>query len=369
MYVYSDITSDARVVRAAEALSGKYDVTVISTQYGKSVEDTCFRNILVGRAGGGRTGYPRTLWQALKIVRKELPDILYCHDYYSALLAYFLGSRKRCGKIVYDAHELIIPEPGSRMGMRQRFFFQFEKRIVHDVDLLVCASPERGERMKAFYRLEASPLPIKNISKLYVSHDSETDGIVRNLDPFFSRPGITVVYAGVVTRNRRIHGLVQAVSALAPGYKLLIVGAGDALEEVKGISASHPELVSAFTGKIPYKSLGAVLSRCDIGFIYYPDDSLNNRLCASNKVYEYASVGLPILSNDNPTMRRLLGDSHIGLSTDDFQKGLGQISADLEKMKVACGLFNDANPWSSEAARLMDAIAAMEGPELQSIEQ
>ena len=63
------------------------------------------------------------IYEAYKIVKHEKPSIVYCHDYYSAILAFMLKSRKYCKHIVYDAHKLIIPEPDVRD--RRLAFFHF----------------------------------------------------------------------------------------------------------------------------------------------------------------------------------------------------------------------------------------------------
>ena len=123
MYVYGDITTDARVNRAATALANKYDVCLLSTNFGKDVKDSNYKNILIGNGGIGMRNLLMNSYEAYKIVKHEKPSIVYCHDYYSAILAFMLKSRKYCKHIVYDAHELIIPEPDVRD--RRLAFFHF----------------------------------------------------------------------------------------------------------------------------------------------------------------------------------------------------------------------------------------------------
>lgn len=357
MYVYGDITTDARVQRAANALSNNFDVTVLSHDKGKKVEDGAYRNILLK----GWSGHPflttlGTVWNAYKLVKRERPDCVYCHDYYSSLLCRLLLNKKYCKRIIYDAHELIIPEEGHPMDSRQRIYYKLEKSIVKKVDLVISASRERSEMMKQHYNLSTTPLAINNISQLTISDGSPTKETLKSLEAFFAKPGVTVVYAGVVTKSRRIGQLLDAVISLAPMFKLLVVGNGDALGDLRQKAESVPELVSAFTGAVPYKSLGAILSRCDIGFLYYPVDTLNNTYCASNKIYEYASVGLPMLANENPTVKQILEKTLIGLSNDNFAEGLQIISAEVEKYKNNCLLFTQKNQWSEEARKLEEAI-------------
>ena len=282
MYVYGDITTDARVQRAADALSERFDVTVISKQLNKKLYSSSFKNVLVGRTDYSFRSYFRTIIEARRIIKKEHPDILYGHDYYSALLLKMFLGRKSVSRIVYDAHELYIPEKGKPFSLRSRFFYWIEKSIVNKVDLLISASQERAERMQEHYLLSSCPVVIRNISKLTVAPEYIPEAIGKSLQEFFELPGMTVVYAGAVIQSRRLNELVEAVSKLAPQFKLLVVGGGSALQELKLLAQNNDSLISLFTGPVPYSALGAILKRCDVGFIYYPVDTLNNIYCASN---------------------------------------------------------------------------------------
>lgn len=356
MYVLNDITTDARVQRAATALASDFDVTLISTQKGKQIIDDKYINILVGGRFNGILNIFDSIFSAWKIIHKYQPDIVYCHDYYSAILAFFLIKTNCKAKIVYDAHELMIPETG-RKDNRLKFFYWFEKRIVNKVDLLICANEERGEIMKKHYGLSQSPFVVPNISQLLVNDDdNDTKALLYSLMDFFSVPKYTVVYAGAVIKSRCVEELLDAAISLSDQCKLLIVGNGDALATLKVKAANHPELLSAFVGAVPYKSLGSILSRCDIGFLYYPVNTLNNTYCASNKIYEYASVGLPMVANENPTVRRIFKDSHIGLTTGDFKKGIILIASELSFYKSKCLEFTSNNQWSKEANNLLQKI-------------
>lgn len=357
MYVYGDITTDARVNRAASALADSFDVCLVSTNCGKFVADHNVRNNLVGKSGTGIVNLLKNIYAAYRVVKKEHPEIVYCHDYYSSLLAYLLLKRKYCKHIIYDAHELIIPESGIK-DYRLSFFRYFEKRIVKKVDLVICASEKRGQLMQKYYNLDIAPLPIRNISQLSISDDDETTVVLSKLDDFFSIDKPTVVYAGVVTKSRRIIELEKAVAKLNAKYKLLVVGSGDALDEVKA-SALNDGIQFACTGKIPYKSLGAVLNRCDIGFVYYPTNTLNNTYCASNKVYEYASVSLPMISNNNPTIREELKKNHIGVSSDNLVDALLEVYKDISVYKQSCLDYTEANPWENEASLLLSKVCEL----------
>ena len=358
MYVYGNIQTDARVKRAAKALAGKYDLILLSSDCGVQVKDDGYRNVLLKCQSSGLLGYSQSVREALKVVKRENPDIFYAHDYYSALVARLLLKRKHCKKIVYDAHELIIPEEGQS-DARMKFFYRMEKAIVHKVDLLVCASQERAALMKEDYHLSKSPLVVENISYLPLGYDLSKLDAAKQLDEFFANSTPTLVYAGVVTKSRKIGSLFDMAAMLAPAVKLLIVGNGDALNEMKEKAAGQSKLKCCFTGVVPYEALGEILKRCDVGYLYYPTNTLNNINCASNKIYEYASVGLPIVANNNPTVKRILEQGGIGVASEDFEDALKQSLASLDDYKKACAKFVEDNSWEKTAQRLLESVQKM----------
>ena len=355
MYVYGNIQTDARVKRAARALAGKYDIVLLSSDCGVEVKDDGYRNVLLKCGASGFKGYFQSVWEALKVIKREKPDIFYAHDYYSALLARLLMGRKHCRQIVYDAHELIIPGVGKN-NARMTFFYKMERAIVHKVDLVVCASKERAELMKEHYHLAQVPLVVENISYLTKDFDLSKLPIADELTSFFSDPAPTIVYAGVVTKSRRIGDLLDYAIQAAPSVKILVVGKGDALAEMKERAIRQTELRYFFSGVVPYEALGAILQRCDVGYLYYPTDTLNNINCASNKIYEYASVGLPMVANSNPTVKRILEENKIGVASDDIGAAIKLALSSLEEYKAACSSFVLANRWERTAKSLLEHV-------------
>lgn len=357
MYVYGDIITDGRVNRAANALSDDYEVTVISTNYGKPVDDDKFRNVLIGNLKGGVAGLLKNINSAFRLISRAKPSIVYCHDYYSAILAWLLLHLRRKIKVVYDAHELIISEKGYK-DRRQNFFYWFEKHVVRKVDLLICAKEERGNLMMSHYHLAQMPLVIKNISKLEID-DFSASGLLNELSDFFAIEKKTIVYAGVLSSGRGVDTLIDAVYQNRTTCKLLVIGGGPKREDLQKKAAMMEGLDYSFTGKIPYKFLGSLLSRCDVGYVHYPNDTLNNIYCASNKVYEYASVALPIVANTNPTIKCELSNNGIGISSENLSDALKTVLGDLPLYRDNCKRYSVCNPWENEAVKLLRAVDSL----------
>lgn len=359
MLVYNDINYDARVQRAAKALTSIGEVCVISC--GKAVEDNLdFQTEQFNLNENSRLKkYCMFIQMVIKHTKYNNYDIVYAHDYFCAIPFLILKIKNRYLKYIYDAHELNIPTKTQPLSIRKRFFYFFEKMAIKKADLVICAQEKRGDIMKKHYKLEKSPLVIQNISRLPESKNVDSTLFLKNYKDFFSIEGRTVVYAGVVTANRNIDKLVDAVNDLGNGYKLLIVGDGDALSDIKHKidNLNNPNIIAV--GKLPYSVLSSILKYCDIGYLYYSTEGLNNLYCAPNKIYEYSSVHLPIVANENPTVKEIMDKYAIGICDNEIAKAIQVVSDNYQMYKKNIQHFDKLVSWEKEKDKLCNAIKSI----------
>jgi len=108
MAVYNVLACDGRVLRAAEALAGQYDLTVMGIAAGGKYETSLFRVADVALPRLKRAGPVRLLlfWMALiwRALRAK-PDVIYANDFF-LLFPGWVASRVLGARLIYDAHEL-----------------------------------------------------------------------------------------------------------------------------------------------------------------------------------------------------------------------------------------------------------------------
>lgn len=362
MIVYNQLKTDARVLRAADALKKEFDITLIGLGDGtfskdgvRVVEFSLTKKI-------GMLKYTEFCQKVIKYLKRIEYEILYAHDFYSAIFV-DLANRKN-KRMVYDAHELFIPQNGVKMSLRDKFYYQLEKKAIKKADKLICALSERGEVMKGHFNLKACPHVVRNISVLQVYDDENSRMLTQQCREFFKKAGSTLVYAGALTRGRRLEKLFELVRWSKNNIKVLIIGSGEATDELKTIAEKEIPKRYFFTGNIPYAYMGVLLEKCDIGFLNYPATNLNNTYCASNKIYEYASVGLPMIAGYNPTLKKILEENQIGMVEDQDADNLGEcldwVIAHLEDMKKNCADFIICNTWEKEAESLKHYLKDLE---------
>lgn len=354
MVVMNALDTDARVQRAAKALENLYDLTLIGV--GKGCGEQVFNQTILNiNKRNGILRYLDYLNQVKKYLKDNLFDVFYAHDYFSAALVGWVRKRYPKTTIIYDSHELIFPAKGFVQSKRDDFFGYFEKKAIKDANLVICASDERASLMAGYYKMTERPLVIENISQLPITEDDYSKVILDGAEKIINTPGEILVYAGVLSPGRKIDSLIHIV-AERPNTKLLIIGGGPDRERLESIASEKIAGRFHFTGTIPYKYMGILLKECDVGYISYPTDSLNNTYCAPNKIYEYASVNLPMIAPDNPTIRKIFDDYSIGVIDSDLGRAFDMIRINVQKYKKNCSIFTYTHQWSQKAEVLRDTI-------------
>lgn len=313
MCVYNEIDNDGRVIRSAEALSSCFPITVLSINSNKEFNNIKFKCKRVGSKGKGLFNLI-SFWKAiLNELKNEDYTHLYLHDYYLTILVFFT-SKFKIKHVTYDAHELIIPEPGK--SLRCLFFSFLERITINRFSLVVCANKERAHIMHKYYKLATEPLPIRNISVSYDSHIIENARKNKTLDE------IRILYQGDVSFERGLKHIVDLHYFLPEKCKIVILGGGPNLEDIKKIVQNlkiHDKIECL--GRRPLKDLPTIMAKCDIGIVTYSFKGLNNIYCSPNKVYEYAQAGLPIICTDQPSLKKIIDIYKIGicLSESEFK--------------------------------------------------
>ena len=142
---------------------------------------------------------------------------------------------------------------------------------------------------------------------------------------------VRLVYQGYISSD---HGLEEIVELLAEGIpesnlqlRLVLKGYQDrdfiAALENKASTLGVLDRVEIH-GVTGYSEVPAVASTCHIGIgIHKKNDVMTSTLgTASNKIYEYAAVGLPVVLYDNQQFRKHLGEFEWAFFTDGSSSGI-----------------------------------------------
>ena len=284
-------------------------------------------------------------------------DLYYVHDYYLPLPG-ALASLLRRRPLIYDAHELIIPEENQKQAKREKFFYLCEKLAIKGCDVVLSANPERSQFLQAHYRLsDGRASYVRNLSDYSLWREDRA--LQEKYRQLADDKRIKVIYQGDLSYSRGIQRFVDAVVQLPPEYALVMVGGGDELDKLRqqidrlGINGRVILL-----GKVPSFHLPTIQKMCHIGIVSYPYQGLNNLYCASNKFYDYAYSGLGIVATAqlplvNDMLRHDVGET---VAEDevatDIAKKIVAVHDRLQEIRQALPLLVAESSWSVESARL-----------------
>mgnify|MGYP001767108078 CR=1 FL=1 len=360
--VFNNFDYDGRAQRSAAALASIAPTTV----YGPGTRtESPGRPYVVAPVALGRNKYLKLAqfwtWSLLKHLSGDV-SLIYANNFHSLLPGTLLKLFKGC-PLVYDAYELLAP------GRRAKpiVWFHVERLLVRFADLVIVANEERARLMQRAYRLERRPTAIQNIAtdlRAGLDGASEPDAPQR-VDAIAAFDKKKLVYHGFISIERGIDYLLEIVSRLDEDYGLIIIGAGpDEARLSRLIEARQLQGRVLLVRPFSRRNLLPALQACHLGVCFYFKDDLNHKYCAPNKVFEYASAGIPVLMSDNIPLRKLNRKYEIGalVRMGDPETAAREVAGLFDRYayhqgKLA-GFLRHEN-WDGERMKLIGAVQSV----------
>lgn len=251
------------------------------------------------------------------ICEKEIPDICHAHDI-TTLEEMYNISKQHNSKFVYDSHELYV-EIRTLTSFQKENLTRLEANLIKKTDLVITINDSIAEELSHRYDIP-KPLILMNCTKsiddvqphacYYLHGKLHLD---RSVDIF--------LYQGNLTPGRGLDVFVESARYLnKDNIKLVLLGnegesgyRKELLDIVKKYSLQDKIifLEAASQEKLLYHTISA-----KAGVIPYGPVDLNTYYCTPNKLFEFITAHIPILSNDLPELKKLVGGNNIGIATD-----------------------------------------------------
>lgn len=158
----------------------------------------------------------------------------------------------------------------------------------------------RAAILRVWYKLSSTPHVIPNKPYLMSIKTNESN------IPEYSRvvAGRKLVLYQAQNLRIDIMDVIKAVKSLGSEYAMGILGRIWNKKIYDNIKREYPNIIEF--GYIPAPKHLEVTKHAYIGLLYYDYSSLNNVFCAPNKVWEYSSLGLPMICNELPMLSERL---------------------------------------------------------------
>ena len=260
-----------------------------------------------------------------------------------------------CGaKLVYDCHELETEMFGLH-GMRKRAAKWIERLFISTVDLVIVVSQSINDWYVDAYNLENICTVLNCPHKV----------ILKRTDRLQTELGIPmdkkiVLYQGGLQEGRGIEELLSVFSRWNDELHVLVfMGYGGLELKVKEAAYKFPNIY--YQPAVPPDIVLSYTCSAHVGVSYIYNDSLNDRYCLPNKLFEYLMAGLPVLVNNAPEMKRLVEERQVGMVLEDMTpevltRALNNLDLmDQEALYVRIAETADDYTWEKQALVLVEA--------------
>lgn len=215
-------------------------------------------------------------------------------------------------RLVYDSHELYIEQEFS--SREKKRWFEIESKYISHCDAVITVNPSIAMELQNRYAL-------KNVNVIYNAErivgdipKSKTFHEIFNL----SNEKKILLLQGGISSGRNLEILIQAMSLIKiSSIVLVVLGDGLLISNLKKLVKKYKlESQVYFHKAVPQKDLFKFTAAADAGVIPYQATCLNNYYCTPNKLFEFISVGIPVISTDLPELRKIIREEKIGLVGD-----------------------------------------------------
>lgn len=281
-------------------------------------------------------------------------DVLYANDL-DTLLANYLVSRIKRKPMIYDSHECFteVPELEGRK-FAKGMWLKIERWIFPKLKHVYTVN----DSIASFYqdRYNLRPKVMRNIPHML----KELPNVSREQLGLPTDKHILILQGSGINVDRGGEELLEAL-ALLDNCVLLIVGSGDVINSLK-TRAQQDDLQGKviFKDRMPYTEMMKYTVCADLGVTLDKPSNLNYKFSLPNKIFDYISAGIPILSSDLPELRKVIENYEVGVicpshDIQDIASCIQNFLKDKEKLDICRS--NTANAraelsWNNEVSDL-----------------
>lgn len=333
-----------------------YDVVLIASHTGDEVVEG-IRLRAIERPSGRLSRMLKSTWAVWREAVLADADLYHFHD--PELIPVGLLLRLKGKRVVYDVHENVPADiafkpylpPFVRLPLA-RLVGVFEQASSRYFTAIVPATAGIARRFQSFSR---PTIVVSNYPSLH------------EFEPAADRPWMArsacVAYVGLLSENRCIRKIVQAMGLLAGDLNVTLKLAGnfsppDYLHELKQERGWRR---TEILGNINRKQVQCLLADARVGLcVYEPDPNYVDS--SPVKLFEYMYAGLPVIASDFPGFRAIIDKFRCGILVNPVEpRGIVRAiefvfnhPAEAEEMgkrgmKAASTEFN----WASEEKKLL----------------
>lgn len=307
------------------------------------------------------------VWAVRRALAADRPQVAYAYEPHALTALGLAGCRART---VYHRHEIEDLGPIDRRSL-QGWILALSWRFGRRADLLVFPEQHRADMYQRFVGDPRSPLIVPNFP-LLSAFAAPTDWPAI-LEARWREK--VLLYRGAIGAYNGILQMVRALPDVDAAITLRLCGGAEP-EFARALRALATELCVAgrvrHDGFVPYDRLNRETVGAAVGLVLYQrvQANLEFNATATNKLYEYAACGVPVVVPDRPSFRAFLsGESWVeyadAAEPASVASAVGRLFADRaqyeERARAARRAFEERFNYEAVFAPLRARVLALAG--------
>lgn len=280
----------------------------------------------------------------------QKPDLIHTNDL-DTLTASCQAAKELGCKVVYDSHEICV-ENHNMKGIYKKLNALCEKVFIKRISQMVCVSHAAADYFADKYGIE-KPMVITNCSL----KSEQTVSADKN-------DGFEILNHGVYYAGRGYDIIVEAAPLLkdCPEIKIALRGFGAMEEDLRNRAKETGCENVVFYPPVLVNELISNAAKSMVGVAITENTCLNFELSVSNKIFEYASAGLPVIMSDIPEHRYLNEKYKFGIILSEntpecFAEAAKKLYTDKDFYAVCAKNsveMSEQINWENEFSRLLE---------------
>jgi glycosyltransferase involved in cell wall biosynthesis len=273
------------------------------------------------------------------------------------LLPNFLVAKLKHLPLIFDSHEYFtgVPEIQNRPFVKW-VWTTIEKMIFPRLKYVMTVSDSISMQYESQYGIR--PLTIRNCAR----SSAEIKGYPKKELGISDDHLLLILQGGGINIDRGGEELIKALNRIEK-VSLIIVGSGDVLPVLK--DAVNKINLSDRIRFIPNQSWNELIKytkAADVGLSLDKDTNLNYRFSLPNKLFDYISAGIPVITSDLPEVKKIVEESGCGIiiqnvTPEEICKAIIKLRDDLvllNKLKQNAVIASESLNWDTESKKVID---------------
>ncbi len=317
--IYANPEHYPPTINAVHLLSEHYDVVLIGRNQGLAYWEYP-ANVRIHRLGKHTSVREREqasatakLWEYINFVVQasrllQNVSLIYAYDAFGYTAAYLCSQlQHRTVPLIYHNHDFSgLSFPLSSLS---GWVHIGERNWVNQANTVVFPSQERALFFKKLTNFNGNLTIVPNFPrKSFFKKNQDFNNLIKKR---FDNP--QVLLQGAISVKNSLLELIDSLNFLEQSIKLKLIGPISEEEKHLMIDFVNRKKVTArvnYFMPVPYHELPSHTWMASIGVCFYKQIDMNYQTMgtASNKIYEYAACGLPVIVTDLPNYRENLAN-------------------------------------------------------------